>query len=386
MLEVSNSISRLSELDWDFHGDKSDSPFSDLHFHPGRFVPQIPAALVGSLTAPGDRVLDPFCGAGTTLVEVQRLGRSAIGVDLNPVSCLVARAKTFAHGAKEVESHLVGALNRFTEFRMTLLTPSSSSGSISPPSVQLSKWYHAETGAELCRIWAFIQQEDQSPWRELLLFCFSAALMPCCSETRTWGYVCDNVRPLEHRYVDANSVFRDKVAALVESYQRRDMRSTLRPGRPHPPVTVLEGDAAHRLAGIEEDSVDLIVTSPPYFGVVDYIKAQRLTMEWFGMDIEPFRTQEMGARSKRYRRAAFDQYSDDLANVLRQVHRVLKQGRPLAMVIGESTKRASTRDRLMHLLTSTGFESDLVIERRIGPRRRQPASLENELILIATKR
>lgn len=42
---------------------------------------------------PGDWVLDPFCGSGTTLVECLKRGINAVGVDANPSSCFAARVK-----------------------------------------------------------------------------------------------------------------------------------------------------------------------------------------------------------------------------------------------------------------------------------------------------
>lgn len=50
----------------------------------GNFVPQIPFQLISRYTSPGDWVLDPFCGSGTTLVEASKLGRNSLGIELNP--------------------------------------------------------------------------------------------------------------------------------------------------------------------------------------------------------------------------------------------------------------------------------------------------------------
>ncbi len=50
----------------------------------GNFVPQIPFQLMSRYTSPGDWVLDPFCGSGTTLIEALKLGRNSLGVELNP--------------------------------------------------------------------------------------------------------------------------------------------------------------------------------------------------------------------------------------------------------------------------------------------------------------
>lgn len=50
----------------------------------GNFVPQIPFQLISRYTNPGDWVLDPFCGSGTTLLESLKLGRNSLGIELNP--------------------------------------------------------------------------------------------------------------------------------------------------------------------------------------------------------------------------------------------------------------------------------------------------------------
>ncbi len=52
--------------------------------HPGKMLPHLAAHAIASYTAPGDLVLDPMCGSGTTLVEAVHLGRDALGVDIEP--------------------------------------------------------------------------------------------------------------------------------------------------------------------------------------------------------------------------------------------------------------------------------------------------------------
>src|SRR4051794_21655437 len=52
--------------------------------HPGKMLPNLAAHAISSYTAPGDLVLDPMCGSGTTLVEAMHLGREGLGVDIEP--------------------------------------------------------------------------------------------------------------------------------------------------------------------------------------------------------------------------------------------------------------------------------------------------------------
>jgi tRNA G10 N-methylase Trm11 len=60
--------------------------------HPGKMLPHLAAQAIGMFTAPGDLVLDPMCGSGTTLVEAAHLGRDAIGVDIEPRFTALAHA------------------------------------------------------------------------------------------------------------------------------------------------------------------------------------------------------------------------------------------------------------------------------------------------------
>ena len=66
----------------------------NIHRYSGKFIPQIAARAISLLTQPGELVVDPYCGSGTTLLESALLGRRALGVDLNPLAVLIARVKT----------------------------------------------------------------------------------------------------------------------------------------------------------------------------------------------------------------------------------------------------------------------------------------------------
>ncbi|GAA1025703.1 hypothetical protein GCM10009557_00660 [Virgisporangium ochraceum] len=60
--------------------------------HPARTAPDLAATLIGEYTRPGDVVLDPMAGTGTTLVEAVHAGRNAVGVEIEPGWCALARA------------------------------------------------------------------------------------------------------------------------------------------------------------------------------------------------------------------------------------------------------------------------------------------------------
>src|SRR5690349_5272505 len=77
---------------------QSDKPVEGLtHCHykyPARFSPEFVGATIEALSEPGDVVLDPYMGGGTTIVEALARNRQAIGCDLNSLSVFVTKVKT----------------------------------------------------------------------------------------------------------------------------------------------------------------------------------------------------------------------------------------------------------------------------------------------------
>jgi DNA modification methylase len=77
----------------------------NFHPYPAKFIPQIPRELLNYIDLPPRSVvLDPFCGCGTTLVESNILGFNAIGVDSNPIACLVSKVKTTPLSNQSIEN------------------------------------------------------------------------------------------------------------------------------------------------------------------------------------------------------------------------------------------------------------------------------------------
>jgi len=72
---------------WVFPYSKSD--------HPAAFPEELPRRLIKMLSFKGDLVLDPFLGSGTTMKAAQDLGRSCVGIEINPEYCEMARSRCF---------------------------------------------------------------------------------------------------------------------------------------------------------------------------------------------------------------------------------------------------------------------------------------------------
>lgn len=372
------NYSKLHELDWDFPGDRCASLFSGAHWYPARFVAQIPASLLGLLSKKDDWILDPYCGSGTTIVEAMRLGRNGYGVDVNPVAIDISRGKTQRMRAIDIDQHVSTLITSILE------TLEYGHASKEPDTVQGGKWYHPETLRELCAIWHSIS-ELQPSVGAVARTAFSGALLSVTNETRHWGYICDNTRPLAIRRVNAIQEFRRRLENLVEAYRARDEWMANAEIEGFPEVVLECQDAVRAVRAIESEAIDLVVTSPPYHGVCDYIKAQRLSMEWCGYDIEMFRRQELGARSKRRRMTAYADYMCDLKRTVVEMVRVLKPGGHIAMVLGESRAREPFVRPVIDFLKECGVSIVLDKERQISRQRRQHPSVEQEAIVVGRK-
>ena len=372
-LDLRARFERLREVDWDFATSGSQSNFFSLHFHPCRYPSQVPAVVIGALTSPGETVLDPFIGSGTTAVEAQRLSCRCIGIEINPVSVLIARAKTINRPANQivrmVDKIRIGA--RGSTRRASV-----------PATVQARKWYTERTLNGLRRMAYFIQSL-RGDERLLAAAAFSAILLPVCRETRHWGYVCDNTAPKGNYEREVHEAFDHALLGFSEAYRERDTYWKHGPAwLPSQEVDIREGDGRAVLSKEETGSVQLIITSPPYFGVTDYIKAQRLTLEWLGREIEPLRLNEIGARSKRHRVTAADQYLEECRAVLLECRRVLQDGRACVIIFGESNERAPMHSKFIGVAESCRFKLEYSTPRKISAQRRLTPRVHVEHLLV----
>jgi hypothetical protein len=181
---------------------------------------------------------------------------------------------------------------------------------------------------------------DNADMRGILEALFSNTLLSCASTGREktsggrkrrnhWGWIADNVHPRRRLWHDAKGLFWQSVRRTAEVIK----------------ATPLIGDVGCRFVRSDarelplgDDSIDLVVTSPPYLGMIDYAAGNRLTYLWFGWSMSADRNLEIGARCRRNRRNEVTQYSDSITTAASEIRRVLKPGSFCAIVIGASRK------------------------------------------------
>jgi hypothetical protein len=327
----------LGRVNWDFPDSRaSSSTIHALHWFPGNFIPQIPSFLIQILSEPGGVVLDPFCGSGTTGVEALLLGRIPFQSDVCSASVQVARGKmaSFHPNAR------AAIANALRSLLLEIALPRSVSSKMPDVDARLRDWFHPSTLDQLLLIWGSFVETAADCIRPVFEMLFSDTLFACASSkgalTRTggarrhhWGWVADNVRlsdPVPH---DALFYFRERLLR---------MHATLPQPQPASIELLTARKADARNLQMPGGSVDLIVTSPPYLGMIDYTTASRLMYYWMGWRLEEEKRQEIGARWARNRLSAVGEYTSDFASVAAQFAHVLKPAGYCAVVVGTSRK------------------------------------------------
>ena len=383
--------SELKRIDWDFTGSSSDSDFASFHWYPARYVPQLPGILIGYFSDPGEKILDPFCGSGTTLVEAYKFGRTAVGIDLNPTAVWITRAKLTSFEPElflTFKNELGAAIESLVVQFQSDETDQKYLKELVPNFTENISWYHPETLKELAAVWHIIERYKDSSYYFVVLTAFSAILKQCCSQDKHWGWVCDNVKPKTFIYKNARSLFFKKLNEYgqaaeemhSEALELQDKTVSLSD------FDVIEGSCIEKLTGFCDGHFDLVVTSPPYFNMTDYVKSQRLSNLWLALDTKLIKQEEIGARHKRGGKNALDTFLAKMTDAFREISRVLKKDHFCCVVLGESPRHQPYLEKFETICNELGFELCDSIARRVSVDRSLFPSLLKENILIMRKR
>jgi len=383
-------VAKLTEIDWDFVDAKTGYLTHSIHPYPAKFIPQIPNTLIQELSSVGDTILDPFCGSGTSLVEALRLGRHAVGVDANPLACLISLAKTTPIAGVEAEALYelagetarlarqvsVGALPLFPD--MPLLSTAADLQERSG----IDDWFDQHVIEELSFIKRRCLALAPARVRRLALAAFSSIIVAVSRQDSETRYVRreKNIKPgdtLEH----FSRALTQAVQSVLELSDELSPQFTVR---------VHQADVLQRP---DVGRVELVVGSPPYPNAFSYHLYHRTRMLWLDMDQPAFKQQEIGSHRKYSAKgpnaATPDTFRAELGTLLSWVSLHLRPGRHACIVIGDSVVKGKTvknDDLLADAARSSGFKVESNITRRLQDTKKyfNPAigRIKNEHIVI----
>jgi hypothetical protein len=274
-----HGLEALVRIDWSFAGSAGRGLTHNLHPWPAKFIPEIPATAIRLLTEPGDVVLDPFCGCGTTAVEALYAGRGSISTDVNPLAALVTQGKCSVPDQRARRDILLWSQD------LKVQEPASELLSMAPPIPNLEYWFDPPVVAQL----AYLR-------REIAALGIAAAFMQTVFSSIIVGV---SHQESETRY---RRVERETSAELTLARFRKRLGDALRMAvtldrvrdSPHP-RQVQRLDARAITAALPASSCHLAVFSPPYPNAFDYHLYHRFRMFWLGMDPRPIKHEEIGA-------------------------------------------------------------------------------------------
>lgn len=362
-------LASLNAMDWDFPDRVAHSEIEGLHPYPAKFVAELPRALLEALPVPdGTTVLDPYCGSGTTLVECQRLGLPSIGIDLNPIACLMSRVKTAA-----LALGLPEAGKAVLDSALSIKSPPI------PSIPNLDHWFLKPVQRALGALTVAIA-DAPALHRDPLRLALSSIIVRVSNQDSDTRYaaVAKNVTA-----ADVFSGFDRAVKRLSEVLESRMY--------PYPEAKVLEADTLNLDPKQINDKVGLVITSPPYPNAYEYWLYHKYRMWWLGFDPIAVKAREIGARAHFFKqnRHTAAHFGDQMRSTFALLQAVMAPGSYACFVVGRSKIHGEIVDNaqiIREVAADAGFAPVFSVERVLSPNRKSfnlsHANIKKETVLV----
>src|SRR3989344_4384672 len=251
---------------WDFKKADTKEFTHGLHTYPAMMIPQIARRLIYLYGKDAKTLLDPFCGSGTSLVEASLVPtiKEAYGFDLNPLAILISKVKSTSLNVKKLEPILENILN-------------SNERDKTPNFKNIDFWFKPKVIEKLSIIKTAINKIEDKDIKDFFLVCFSETVRNA-SNTRNGEFKLYRMdeQKLEKYSPDVFKIFEKitlKNIAGVREYIGARTETNVK----------IHNFSSMENLPINDKSIDLIVTSPPYGDsktTVAYGQFSRLALEW----------------------------------------------------------------------------------------------------------
>jgi len=394
--------------------------YRKVHAYAASFGDDLARELIDGHTQAGDVILDPFVGAATVLLQARLLGRSAIGIDIDPVACLIARVIGTSYSLGELDELYQRVVRQVAEVETELSgmpldeetwcpgAQFSINGvvGIMPYEPKIQYWFEPVQRATLAVLTQLVKLQTDPRQADVLRLAISSAIIRKWPNTLSLARDIDHSRPHKVSRTDLSvasqfKIFRRVLKGIVQTLRNLNSQAD------HTDSTtqVIEGDACHVINQLEPDSVDYVLTSPPYFNAIDYPRAHQFSQWWLWQEQEPLtRNRYVGLRTSgkdtsviaqcdelipyriheirwlqevsRATYASLCRYIADLNAIIGGLTQVIKPGKTLTFVLANNTIRGVVvplSNIVGDLLEQNGLASIEIQQRQIrASRRRYP--------------
>jgi SAM-dependent methyltransferase len=295
-----------------------------FHSYAGRMHPSIARGALERWSKRGGRVLDPFCGSGTVLVEAMSLGRVALGLDASPLATAISGVRTTVLGA--------AGRTRLVE-RAAAIAEESGERARKRKRPEIPQWGKRETerfaphvALELFGLRELVMATPEDEVGRALRLTLSSLLVKFMRAGPSAPRDGENkriARGLPSNFFARRAV---ELARGLEALERATP-----PGTPAPLIELGDARAYPALASA---SIDLILSSPPYAGTYDYAEQHDVRFTWLGMRPRRFESNQLGPRGKGLG-AEPREWLEGRRRWLREMGRVLHPGGHAVLVVGD---------------------------------------------------
>jgi DNA modification methylase len=317
---------------------------SNLFAWRGQFSPQLIDCLLDAYCPIGSTVLDPFSGSGTVLYEAAMKSFQAFGFEINPSAWIFSKLYEFANVDAEAREEAIRELRHFInrEFPIVIFNNETLSTAVIEEKVIHIGESIGERAKTICSAVVVLVDIFRNPI--------------------------------------TNNFIQNKFAALVSlirslPFSEKQIKAGLNDARSLP---------------LGNDSVDFVITSPPYINVFNYHQNYRRSVEVLGWDVLRVARSEIGSnRANRGNRFyTVVQYCIDMANAIREIARVLKPGAGAVFIVGYESNVLGTpfynADIVEQIAVSSGLFEVVLRQKRVFSNRFGQAIREDILNLERT--
>mgnify|MGYP004000730485 FL=1 len=343
--------------------------------YPCKFIPQIPRWAIQQHTNPGDLVLDPFAGSGTTLVEAVLNERIGLGVDFDKFSQLLCKVKTTKY-----EKKLLTKINNIsTNFKIL----EKENQDFLPDIHNLDHWFPKQNISKLSSLLGEIEQySSDKKCYNFFLVCFASTIRKCsfADDVSPKPYVSTRIKKTP---LNVKEVFLKNVKIYLknlEEFKHSKLEKS----------TIISNDARDIKNKKYDGKVKLAVTSPPYINAFDYVRSLRLENAWLGYygdsTITNVKRKQIGSEtiyhkeyseledsgikkldkivekiSKKDKKRAYvvQKFFSDMSKNMIEIKRLLQKNGHYVMVVGNSNIRGievPTNELLLEIAKINGFD------------------------------
>lgn len=330
------------------------------HPFPARMAPGIALGFLDTLPRRA-RILDPMMGSGTVVALARANGHRAIGIDIDPLAVLIATAWTTPVSSKKVRKHAVAVLERARS-----RFPTISKGDAYPRNSdkQTKKfvryWFDDYARRQLVALAGEIAAVRDKKVRNILWCAFSRLIITKQSGV---SLAMDLAHSRPHKVYERAPIkpFNAFLGAIEKVLKGCLEEKAHKRG---PKAMIKLGDA--RKLHLSKNSIDLVLTSPPYLNAIDYMRCSKFSLVWMGYrvgELSEIRSDSIGSevgqmegslqasklihslklgrRLSARHQAVLLRFVEDMRNAINEAARVLAPGGQAVFVLGENTVRGT---------------------------------------------